>query len=134
MTREAWYVPNFGRHLQLLRGARSLQQVAQGLQRLGFERASVSTLSRYEHGRVPDAIYLYALARLYNADIQDWLDRLTTEALGQPLLQPDPLPIPTLEEQVLLDRMRRLTPEQRQAVHQLLKTFTPALAHMAVSR
>lgn len=76
-------VPAFGRLLERARGGMSKQMVVAKIHGLssvtsGFTRPQ---LDRYESGQTPrpDPVYLFFLAKLYRADLADWLSELVKE-------------------------------------------------------
>ena len=88
----------FGRMLAAARGERKQSKVAAQIHRasLALSGFSRSQLARYEKGEVnsPDPVVLFYLARLYRADLADWIAILAheREAVAEAHESPPPGP------------------------------------------
>jgi hypothetical protein len=76
-------VPRFGHALRAARGARTPQSVVAKMHQLSAATAQFTRpqLDRYEAGRTwrPDPVPLYYMARLYGADLLEWIEILADE-------------------------------------------------------
>jgi transcriptional regulator with XRE-family HTH domain len=118
-----WTVPKFGARLRALRGKLSLRRVAQMLHAKGLpETFGASTLKRYEDGRAPDVVVLWAISELYGQPAGELLDAVAQEALGKRTAHPAkpgrPTPMLDDDEHWWLDAWRELRAADRAMLRQ----------------